>query len=77
MGRSDDSAETYDDPKMEEAYKRLKPIFWGEPYDEDVEAFSRNMRFDKGYVVHDHRLNPYWHPELWGVQGCMRPGLRR
>lgn len=76
MGRSDDSAETYDDPRMEEAYKRLKSIVWGKPYDKDVEAFSKNMRFDKDCVVHDHKLNPYWHPELWGCSSVCAPGLR-
>ena len=72
-GRSEGSTEPYDDPRMNEAYRLLKPSFWGEPYDEDVKAFSKNMRFDKGYVVHDHRLNPYWHPELWGCSSVCAP----
>ena len=48
MGRSDDSAETYDDPRMEAAYKRLKSIFWGESYDEDVKAFSKKHALRQG-----------------------------
>lgn len=73
MGTSEGSAEPYDDPRMNEACRLLKQSSWGEPYDEDVEAFSKDMRFDRGYVVHDHRLNPYWHPELWGCSSVCAP----